>query len=329
MKKVLVLFGGSSSEHYVSCKSAKSVIENIDTTKFHYKMVGIDFDHTWYQFSGDLSYLENGNWKDANILKIDNIVNYLKAFDVVFPMMHGVYGEDGTLQGMLEYFHIPFVGCKTLASAIGMDKAMSKRFFDSLQIPQVPYLVIDSKYKINEILEKMKFPVIVKPSNGGSSIGITKAENKKELIKAINEAKKYDSKIIIEQFIVCRELECAVLEKDGNLICSNPGEIKSANEFYDYEAKYINQNSYTVIPDDLEKTTISIIQEYAKKIFINLGCNGLSRIDFFYEENTKNIYINEINTLPGFTTISMYPKLIEQKQICYKDLITILLENAT
>ena len=328
MKKILILFGGSSSEHNISCKSAKSVIENIDQNKFDYKMVGIDFNHNWYQFCDDLSYLENGKWKDANILKIDNIISYLKEFDVVFPVMHGIYGEDGTLQGLLEYFHIPFVGCGTLASAIGMDKAISKQFFESLQIPQVPYIVIDHATKVQTILNHITFPVIVKPSNGGSSIGINKASNKKELVKAIQEAKKYDSKIIVEQFIVCRELECAVLEKDNNIICSRPGEIKSANEFYDYEAKYVNQNSYTAIPDDLDNSTISAIQKYAKKIFLNLGCKGLSRIDFFYEEKTKHIYINEINTLPGFTTISMYPKLIEHEHISYSELITILIENA-
>ena len=328
MKKVLVLFGGSSSEHYVSCKSAKSVIENIDQKRYDYQMVGIDFDHSWYQFSDDLSYLENGNWKEANILKIDNITTYLKNFDVVFPMMHGAYGEDGKLQGLLEYVGTPFIGCKTLASAIGMDKEMSKLVFQTLQIPQVPYIVLSGNDKVSSILSKIKFPVIVKPANGGSSIGIKKATNKKEFIKAIKEAKQYDSKIIIEQFIHCRELECAILEKNGNIICSNPGEIKSANEFYDYEAKYVNENSYTIIPDDLDASTVSTIKEYAIKIFKGLQCQGLSRIDFFYEEETKNIYINEINTLPGFTTISMYPKLIESENISYKELITTLIENA-
>ena len=174
IKKVLIIFGGNSSEHYVSCKSAKSIIENIDKKLFKYEAVGIDFDNTWYKFSDNLDYLENGNWKEANILKVDNIVSFIKEFDVVFPITHGTSGEDGRLQGMLELFDIPFVGCKTLASSIGMDKGMSKVIFDSLNIDQVPYVVIGDDYKINNIMEKLNFPVIIKPANGGSSIGTSK-----------------------------------------------------------------------------------------------------------------------------------------------------------
>ena len=261
IKKVLIIFGGNSSEHYVSCKSAKSIIENIDKKLFKYEAVGIDFDNTWYKFSDNLDYLENGNWKEANILKVDNIVSFIKEFDVVFPITHGTSGEDGRLQGMLELFDIPFVGCKTLASSIGMDKGMSKVIFDSLNIDQVPYVVIGDDYKINNIMEKLNFPVIIKPANGGSSIGISKANDKKELIKAIKEAKKYDKKIIIEKFIKARELECSVLENKGNILCSNPGEIKSANEFYDYDAKYVNDSSYTTIPDDIPLDVVNKIKE--------------------------------------------------------------------
>ncbi len=328
IKKILIVFGGNSSEHYVSCKSAKSIIENIDKKLFKYQIAGIDFDNTWYKFSDDLDYLENGSWKEANILKVDNIVRFLKDFDVVFPITHGTSGEDGKLQGMLELFDIPFVGCKTLASSIGMDKGMSKVIFDSLNIEQVPYMVIADDYKINDIIEQIEFPIIVKPANGGSSIGISKANDKKELIKAIKEAKKYDKKIIIEKFIKARELECAVLENKGNILCSNPGEIKSANEFYDYDAKYINDSSYTIIPDDIALDVVNKIKESAKKIFKGLNCNGYARIDFFYDEENNKIYINEINTIPGFTSISMYPKLIESIGINYTDLITTLINNA-
>lgn len=328
MKKILILFGGNSSEHYVSCKSAKSVIENIDKKKFKYEVAGIDFDNTWYKFSDDLSYLKNGNWKEANILKIDNIIKYIKEFDVVFPITHGTNGEDGKLQGMLELFNIPFVGCKTLASGIGMDKGVSKVMFDKLGISQVPYLVINESYKINDIIEQIEFPVIVKPANGGSSIGINKANDKKELVGAIREAKKYDKKIIIEKFIKARELEVAVLENKGNILCSNPGEIKSANEFYDYDAKYVNSKSTTIIPDDIPLSIVDKIKEYAKKIFKGLNCNGYARVDFFYDEKSEEIYINEINTIPGFISISMYPKLIESIGINYTDLITILINNS-
>lgn len=328
MKKILILFGGNSSEHYVSCKSAKSIVENIDKKLFKYEIVGIDFDNTWYKFSDDLSYLKNGNWKEANILKIDNIIKYIKEFDVVFPITHGTNGEDGKLQGMLELFNISFVGCKTLASGIGMDKGVSKVMFDKLGISQVPYLVINESYKINDIIEQIEFPVIVKPANGGSSIGINKANDKKELVRAIREAKKYDKKIIIEKFIKARELEVAVLENKGNILCSNPGEIKSANEFYDYDAKYVNSKSTTIIPDDIPLSIVDKIKEYAKKIFKGLNCNGYARVDFFYDEKSEEIYINEINTIPGFTSISMYPKLIESIGINYTDLITILINNS-
>ncbi len=328
MKKVLILFGGNSSEHYVSCKSAKSIVENIDKKLFKYEMAGIDFDNIWYKFSGDLKFLENGNWKEANILKVDNIVGFLKEFDVVFPITHGTNGEDGKLQGMLELFNIPFVGCKTLASSIGMDKEMSKVIFDNLNINQVPYIAINDDYKISDIIEKIDFPVIVKPANGGSSIGISKSDNKKELIKAISVAKRYDSKVIIEKFIKARELEIAVLENKGKTLYSNIGEIKSANEFYDYDAKYINNKSTTIIPDDIPLIVVDKIKEYTKKIFEGLNCNGYARVDFFYDEENNEIYINEINTIPGFTSISMYPKLIESIGINYTDLITILINNA-
>ena len=328
IKKVLILFGGKSTEHYVSCKSCKSIIENIDKKLFEYEVVGIDFDNTWYKFSDDLSYLEKGNWKEANILKIDNIIKYLKEFDVVFPITHGNNAEDGKLQGLLDLFNVKFVGCKTLSSSIGMDKVISKVIFDSLNINQVPYLVINEEYSISDIIKKLQFPVIVKPANGGSSIGISKADNKKELIKAIKEAKKYDDKVIIEKFIIARELECAVLENKKDIICSNPGEIKSANEFYDYDAKYVNETSYTTIPNDLKEDVVNKIKDYSKKIFKTLNCSGYARIDFFYDEENEKIYINEINTIPGFTSISMYPKLIESIGITYTDLITILINNA-
>ncbi len=327
MKKVLILFGGNSSEHYVSCKSAKSIIETIDKKKFKYEVAGISQDSKWYKFNDDLYYLDYGDWLEGNILEIDNIVNYLKKFDVVFPITHGTNGEDGKLQGMLELFNIPFVGCKTLASTIGMDKEMSKIIFDSLGIKQAPYMVINDDYKINDITKKIDFPMIVKPANGGSSIGINKANDKKELIKAIKEAKKYDGKVIIEKFIKARELEVAVLETKGNILCSNPGEIKSANEFYDYDAKYVNSKSATIIPDDIPLNVIGKIKEYSKKIFKELNCKEYARIDFFYDEENNDVYINEINTIPGFTSISMYPKLIESIGISYTNLITTLINN--
>lgn len=312
----------------MSCKSAKSIIQNIDKRMFNYEVAGITHDNKWYKFNDDLSYLDYGDWQESNVLEIDNIISYLKTFDVVFPINHGTNGEDGKLQGMLELFDIKFVGCDTLSSAIGMDKAVSKIVFENLNIPQVPYLIIKEKQKIEDIINELGFPLIIKPANGGSSIGISKASSKRELIKGIKEAKKYDKKVVVEKFVKARELEVAVLEDDKNLICSSPGEINSANEFYDYDAKYVNEKSYTTIPDDLPIDIVRRIKEYAIKIFIGLECKGYARIDFFYDEENNEVYINEINTLPGFTSISMYPKLMESEGISYKDLITILINNA-
>ena len=320
MKKVLLLFGGKSTEHFVSCKSVKSIIENIDKDLFEFEICGISLDGDFYKFDDDLIYLENGNWMNSNIKKIDNIIEYLKSFDVVFPITHGNYGEDGKLQGMLDLFNIKYVGSKTSSSVISFDKSISKLIFKELNIPQVPYTIYNGN--IDDI--NIDYPLIIKPSNGGSSIGINKANNKKELIKYIAEAKKYDSKIIIEKFIKARELECAVLY-NNELIISNPGEIKSCNDWYDYNAKYID-NSTTIIPNDIPNDIINKIREYSKKIYDYMDIKNYSRIDFFYNED--GLFINEINTIPGFTNISMYPKLIENENISYKDLITILINNA-
>lgn len=323
MKKVLILFGGNSFEHYISCKSAKSIIENIDKKLFKYEVCGIDFDGKWYKFSDDLDYLSNGNWKDANTVLIDNVINYLKSFDVVFPVTHGNNGEDGKLQGFFDLFNIKYVGCKTEASVIGFDKALSKNVFSYLNIPQVPYVVVN-KYE-SDILNNLSFPMIVKPSSGGSSIGISKVNNKKELIHAIKLAKKYCNNVIVEQFIKARELECAILGND-DIICSKLGEIKSCNEFYDYDAKYV-QKSEVFIPDDIPEYVAEAIRDYASKVFFSLNCSDYSRIDFFYDEENEKVYINEINTLPGFTDISMFPILMENENISYTDLISILINN--
>ena len=328
IKKVLILFGGNSPEHYISCLSCKSIIEHIDKKKFKFEVAGISFDNNWYKFKDDISYLENRNWLDANILKIDNVINYLKEFDVVFPVTHGVFGEDGRLQGMLELFNIKFACCKSKASMLCMDKALSKVLFDKLGLKQVPYIVLNNDVNINDVINKIEFPVIVKPSNGGSSIGINKASNKKELIKAIKEARCYDDKVIIEKFIKIRELEVAVLENKKNILCSKPGEIKSGSEFYDYDAKYVSDSSYTTIPGDLKENIVNKLKEDALKIFKELGLNVYARIDFFYDEEKEEVYINEVNTLPGFTSISMYSKLMDDIGINYTDLITILINNA-
>ena len=325
MKKVLILFGGNSTEHFISCKSAKSIFENIDKNLFSVEMAGISFYGDWYKFNDDLSYLDNGNWLNSRILKIDNIISYLKDFDVIFPITHGNNGEDGKLQGMLDLFDIRYVGCKTSSSVIGFDKSLSKLLFESLGIPQVPYLVVDSKYDLKSIIGIIDFPVIVKPCCGGSSIGISKALNKKELSKAIKNSLKYDNKVIIEKFLSCRELECSVLGNSDPII-SFPGEIKPCNDFYDYDAKYV-QKSDTLIANDLPDSIILKIRDYSKKIIKGMGITDYSRIDFFYDEQDNCVYVNEVNTIPGFTSISMFPKLIEYEGINFTDLISILINN--
>ena len=328
IKRVLILFGGIGTEHIVSCNSCKSILENIDKLKYDYEVVGISKENVWYKFSDDLSYLTSKNWTSANVLEIDNIISYIKKFDVVFPVMHGNYCEDGKLQGFLDLFNVKYVGCKTLSSALLMDKALTKFILKGLDIPSVPSISFSDDYKIDDIISEIEFPMIIKPSNGGSSIGISKACNKKELIKSIKLAKKYDDKILIEKFIKARELEVAILKTREKTICSYPGEIKSANEFYDYDAKYDNKESYTIIPDDLNKDIVSKIKEYALRLFESLDCKGLSRVDFFYDEENEKIYLNEANTMPGFTSISMYPKLMENEGIEYKDLISTLIDNS-
>lgn len=317
IKKILILCGGVSSEHDVSLKSASSVINNIDADLFKYEVVYIDYDNTWYKYKNK-----------KKISKINNIVEYLKKFDLVFPIMHGKCGEDGKLQGMLEFFNIKFVGCKTLSSAILMDKSLSKLFFKSIGLKQVPYITINNNYDIKNIVSILNFPMIVKPSNGGSSIGISKCNNESELEKGIKDALKYDSSIVIEEFIIARELEVAILEDKDKLIISNPGEIRYDSVFYDYNTKYVNSNSYIVIPAHLDKNIIRKIKDYSKLIFNKLKLKGFSRIDYFYDEQNNLIYINEVNTIPGFTDISMYPKLIENCGISYKDLIAKLINNA-
>lgn len=325
--KVLLLFGGNSSEHEVSIASAKAILENIDYKKFKVTSVGITKKNKWLIFEDKIKNL-NKNWASGKVKEISNIIEFLKSFDVVFPIIHGTNGEDGKLQGMLDIFNIKYVGSNTLASSVGMDKDISKKLFSSLNIPQIPYITIyNHPYDIKQIEKELSYPMIIKPANGGSSIGISKANTPKELKKAIKLASKYDNKIVVEKFIRARELECAVLE-DKELIISDIGEIKPCHEFYDFEAKY-KQNSITEINTDINNNIKAQIKEIAQLVFTSLGAKSLSRIDFLYDEQNNKLYLNEINTLPGFTKISMYPMLLTNDQFSYTDLITSLIKSAT
>lgn len=327
MKKILILFGGNSTEHYVSCKSAYSILENIDKNLFDVTCVGLDLNNEWYIYKDNISYLNNGEWINKNVIKIDNIIKFLKQFDTVFSIIHGNTGEDGKLQSLLELFNIKYIGSNSLTSAICFDKGFTKMIAENNNIPQTKYIIVDNNFNIKDIELKLNYPLIIKPANGGSSIGITKANNKKELLYSINNAKKYDKKIIIEEFIKARELEIAVLY-DKKFIISKPGEIISGNEWYDYNAKYSNNKSKTIIPNDIPKNIEKKLMEYTKKIINIFDIKGLARIDFFYNYDKQEVLLNEINTLPGFTTISMYPQLLKNKKIDYKSLITKLIINA-
>ncbi len=308
MEKIGLIYGGKSFEHDVSIKSKNSFINNINK-KYDVSEIYVDKDGNWY--------------KDGKLL--ENIIGYLKELDIVFPLIHGNIGEDGKLQGLLETFNIKYVGSNTISSALAMDKGFCKIILDKYNIKQVPYIIVNKKSKIKEIIEKFTFPVIIKPANGGSSIGINVANNTKELIKALTKAFKYDKKVIVEKFIKARELEVGIINNNG-IITSSVGEIKS-NGFYDYEAKYI-KNTEVIVDTNLKKETILKIKETARNVFKILECNDFARCDFLYDETSDELYFNEINTIPGFTEISMFPKLFIHDGYAYTEIIDILIKSA-
>lgn len=342
MKNIGVVFGGISTEHDVSVISGLFVSENIDKEKYKVTNIYIDKDGNWYEYKNknyEISFEEKLN----NLEKITNIIEYLKEFDCIFPVLHGLYGEDGTIQGLLEIIKVPYVGCKVLASSLAMDKVYTKIIFEKAGLPQVKYQYIrknknkyiyvdkefnEKEYTLEEISERvskeLNYPLFVKPSNYGSSVGITKVKNEKELINSIKLAGEYDIKILIEEGIDARELECAVLGNE-EVIASCVGEVISADEFYDYNSKYKNNKSITIEHADIKEEIANEIKKLAKKAFKSIDGKGLSRVDFFLDKDS-NIYINEINTLPGFTGISMYPKLFKASGIEIKELITNLIE---
>lgn len=335
MTKLGVILGGMSTENEVSEKSANSVINNLDKNKYEIYPIYID---------------KKGNWFEYEKKKpIENIIAYLKNMDVVFPVLHGLYGEDGTIQGMLELIKVPYVGCGIIASSTGMDKTYTKIIFEKANINQAKHIYIkdfegdkvtlveddleEKKVKLEEVIklinDNLKFPLFIKPSRSGSSVGVNKAENNEELKNAILEAFKFDSKVIIEQGIKGKEVECAVLGNSRiGVEASRVGEILSAEDFYTFDAKYENQNSKTVIPASITDEQQEEIRKIAKKAFKAIDGNGLSRVDFFVEDETGKVYLNEINTMPGFTNISMYPKLMEDFGYSYSSLLDKLIEIA-
>lgn len=344
--KLAIIFGGTSTEHDVSVVSATSVIQNLNKEKYEIYPTYIDKEGNWYKYTkqiNEVKVLPIGT-KLEEISKINNIIEYLKQMDIAFPVLHGLGGEDGSIQGLFQMINLPYVGCGILASSVGMDKVYTKIIFERAKISQTKYEYIkankneytyissnfeEEKMELINIVEKisknLKFPMFVKPSNSGSSVGVTKANNKEQLQQAIINASKYDTKILIEEGIIGREIECAVL--GTNEIISSPvGEVLSAEDFYSFDSKYNNQESKAVIPANIDKEISNEIRDLSIKAFKAIDGKGLARVDFFVENKTNKIYINEINTLPGFTTISMYPKLFEKIGISYTEILDKLIE---
>ncbi|MFA6076684.1 MAG: D-alanine--D-alanine ligase family protein [Candidatus Paceibacterota bacterium] len=301
--KIGVLFGGKSAEHEVSINSAHNVINALDKTKYQITPIKINI---------------NGKFN----------LNIVKNFDVIFPVMHGPFGEDGSMQGLLKLAGVPFVGAGVLGSAVGMDKDVMKRLLLQAGIPIGKYITLRDYEHIDfsKVKRDLGLPVFIKPANMGSSVGVSKVRNEEEWDNAIKEAFKFDTKIIIEKFIDGREIECAVLG-NSDPKASIPGEIIANQEFYSYNAKYIDEGYVIEIPAKIDKKTTKKVQELAIKVFKTLNCEGLGRVDSFVTKNGE-VFVNEINTIPGFTNISMYPKLWEASGIPQSKLLDKLIDLA-
>jgi len=343
--KIAVLFGGQSSEHEISCISAVTVIQNIDRNRYDLLLIGITKEGRWV-LTESVEAIQNGRWKEGTtgaVLSPDASVHgvllledgrvTVERVDVAFPVLHGRYGEDGTIQGILELAQIPYVGCGVLSSAISMDKLYTKIIVDTLGVAQARYLPVrrkalaDMDSVIESIEETFTYPVFVKPSNAGSSKGVSKASDREELKKALQTAADEDYKILVEEAIAGRELECAVLG-GSDVRTSGVGEILPAAEFYDYEAKYHNEDSKTVLSPSLPEGKAEELRLAAADIFRAVDGLGLARVDFFLEIGTNRIVFNEINTIPGFTSISMYPMLWEEQGLPKPQLVEALIQTA-
>ncbi|MFQ5602827.1 MAG: D-alanine--D-alanine ligase [bacterium] len=347
--RVAILFGGKSAEHEVSLQSAKNVIEAIDKSKYEVVLIGIDKQGRWYlnEASNYLLHAESpklialnksnknvalvtGSSGERELVSVNDHASF-GSIDVVFPVLHGTYGEDGAIQGLLKLANVPFVGAGVLGSAVGMDKDVMKRLLRDAGIPNAHFQVFqrENKDQINfELIRKqLGQPIFIKPANLGSSVGIHKVESLAQFENAVEDAFHYDNKIIVEEAIAGREIECSVLGNEDP-IASMPGEIVPQHEFYSYEAKYIDeQGALLEIPAKLSDEIVKKVQELAVQTFKVLCCEGMARVDMFLTEDQK-LYVNELNSIPGFTKISMYPKLWEISGIPYSELIDRLIQLA-
>ena len=351
MKKlsVCILFGGMSPEHDVSLRSAESVLNNIDKEKYNVFPVGITKEGNWIYFGGkDYSMLPAGTWMDhpdnrqaaispvrgQGLLTFEGDCVVREVIDVVFPVLHGENGEDGAMQGLLQLAGIPYVGPHVSASAVAMDKTLTKLVIDQAGVVQAAWHLVrrnDMKNHMDHVVAaleaKFQYPMFVKPAGTGSSVGVSKAADRTALEAALLAAGKYDDKVLVEEFIHGREIEVAVMGND-NPVASICGEIDSGADFYDYDAKYITDTSTAYIPARIDENVEEIVREAAIKVYQAIGCQGLSRVDFFVTYEGNRVVFNEINTLPGFTSISMYPKLFAASGIPYSELIDELLKLA-
>lgn len=346
---VCVLFGGISPEHEVSLRSAESVLNNLDSEKYNIFPVGITKNGNWIYFAGtDYSLLPSGQWQDfpgnrratispirgQGLLSFEGDCVVREMIDVVFPVLHGENGEDGAMQGLLQLAGIPYVGPRVAASAISMDKTLTKLVVDNAGVTQANWRLVrnsELQNRIDAVVDGLEasfqYPMFVKPAGTGSSVGVAKAANAEQLREALLQAGIYDEKILVEEFIHGREIEVAVMGNDSP-VASVCGEIDSGAEFYDYDTKYINDTSVAYIPARIPDDVAEQVRDLAVRVYLAIGCRGLSRVDFFvtYEEN--RVVFNEINTLPGFTSISMYPKLFAASGIPYGQLLDELIRLA-
>ena len=351
MKKlsVCILFGGISPEHEVSLRSAESVLNNIDKTKYNVFPVGITKEGDWILFGGkDYSMLPAGTWKThpenrkaaispvrgQGLLRFEGDCVVQERIDVVFPVLHGENGEDGAMQGLLQMAGIPYVGPHVSASAVAMDKTLTKLVVDQAGVPQAVWHLVNRadlgthmENTLDTLENRFRYPMFIKPAGTGSSVGVSKASDREALKKALLAASQFDKKILVEEFIHGREIEVAVMGNE-NPVASICGEIDSGADFYDYEAKYVTDTSTAYIPARIPEDIGEIVREAAVKVYTAIGCQGLSRVDFFVTFAENRVVFNEINTLPGFTSISMYPKLFAASGIPYTQLIDQLLELA-
>jgi len=349
--KVGVLFGGRSGEHEVSLVSAKGIMNAMDKEKYEIVPIGITKEGRWIASGDPMKALEAGTPEESvpaallgdpsqkGLMRLEEsetavTTARLSEIDVIFPVLHGPYGEDGTVQGLLELADIPYVGAGVLGSALGMDKALMKSVFRAHGLPVVEHLVIkrkewehDPQGVMQRIEDTLDYPCFIKPANLGSSVGISKVHQRSELASAVDLAARYDRKMLAEQGVNAREIEVSVLGNDEP-IASVPGEIIPCREFYDYVAKYIDDRSELVIPADLPPETTQRIRELAVEAYLAVDCAGMARVDFLLDKDSGQIYVGELNTIPGFTPISMYPKLWEASGIPYSELIDRLIELA-